>query len=150
MASWFRRVTVGRVDPDDRLSMVEHLTELRKRLFIAVITLAAAFAVLYVFNEWLLDLLLDPLAPEYRTLLADEIDASLASAPGVLSLQAVFVQDAPSQIRLLEVYADEAAYLSHLQTPHFLKYNSATAHMVRDLRLLPVTPIRLQLASAKP
>lgn len=70
MASWFRRVTVGRVDPDDRLSMVEHLTELRKRLFIAVITLAMAFAVLYVFNEWLLDLLLDPLAPEYRTLLA--------------------------------------------------------------------------------
>ena len=70
MASWFRRVTVGRVDPDDRLSMVEHLTELRKRLFISVITLAVAFAVLYVFNEWLLDLLLDPLAPEYRTLLA--------------------------------------------------------------------------------
>lgn len=70
MASWFRRVTVGRVDPDDRLSMVEHLTELRKRLFISVITLAVAFAVLYVFNEWLLDMLLDPLAPEYRTLLA--------------------------------------------------------------------------------
>lgn len=92
----------------------------------------------------------DDYIAEYRTLLADEIDASLASEPGVLSLQAVFVQDAPSQIRLLEVYADEAAYLSHLQSPHFLKYKSATAHMVRDLRLLPVTPIRLHLASAKP
>lgn len=63
-------MAVGRVDPDDRLSVVEHLTELRKRLFISVITLAVAFAVLYVFNEWLLDLLLDPLAPEYRKLLA--------------------------------------------------------------------------------
>jgi sec-independent protein translocase protein TatC len=70
MSSWFRRAVVGRVDPDDRLSVVEHLTELRKRLFIGVITLAVAFGVLYVFNEWLLDLLLDPLAPEYRTLLA--------------------------------------------------------------------------------
>lgn len=70
MAGWFRRVVVARVDPDQRLSMVEHLTELRKRLFIAVLTLAAAFAVLYVFNGWLLDMLLDPLPPEYRTLLA--------------------------------------------------------------------------------
>jgi quinol monooxygenase YgiN len=86
----------------------------------------------------------------YRTLLAEEIDASLASEPGVLSLQAVFLQDAPNQVRLLEVYADEAAYLSHLQSPHFLKYKSATAHMVRDLRLLPATPIRLQVDRPKP
>ena len=54
MSSWFRRAVVGRVDPDDRLSVVEHLTELRKRLFIGAITLAVAFGVLYVFNEWLL------------------------------------------------------------------------------------------------
>ncbi len=86
----------------------------------------------------------------YRALLAEEIDASLASEPGVLSLQAVFLQEAPTQVRLLEVYADEAAYLAHLQSPHFLKYKSATAHMVRDLRLLPATPIRLQIEPAKP
>ena len=70
MGRLFGRIGVGRVDPDDKLSVVEHLTELRKRLFIAVITLAVAFAVLYVFNEWLLDVLLEPLSPEYRSLLA--------------------------------------------------------------------------------
>jgi len=86
----------------------------------------------------------------YRALLAEEIDASLAAEPGVLSLQAVHLQDAPTQVRLLEVYADEAAYLAHLQSPHFLTYKEATAHMVRDLRLLPVTPIRLQLPPEKP
>ena len=92
----------------------------------------------------------DDCLAEYRTLLVEEIDASLASEPGVLSLQAVFLHDSPNQVRLLEVYADEAAYLSHLGSPHFLKYKAATVHMVRELRLLPATPIRLQLGHTKP
>jgi sec-independent protein translocase protein TatC len=64
------RLRVRRVDPDDRLSIVEHLTELRVRLFVSVVALVVAFAVLYVFHAWLLDVLLDPIAPEYRRLLA--------------------------------------------------------------------------------
>lgn len=70
MGRLFGRIGVGRVDPDDKLSVVEHLTELRRRLVIAVVALVVAFAVLYVFNAWLLGVLLDPLAPEYRKLLA--------------------------------------------------------------------------------
>jgi sec-independent protein translocase protein TatC len=59
-----------RIDPDDKLTVVEHLGELRHRLFISVTALVVAFAALYFFNSWLLDLLLDPLAPENRKLLA--------------------------------------------------------------------------------
>ena len=79
----------------------------------------------------------------YRALLAEEIEASVETEPGVLMLHAVSMDEAPEKIRLLEVYADEAAYRAHLATPHFLKYKALTAAMVRSLRLLPVTPIRM-------
>ena len=79
----------------------------------------------------------------YRSLLSEEIEASLRLEPGVLMLHAVSLDEAPHQIRLLEVYADEAAYEVHLATPHFLNYKMSTAGMVRSLRLLPVTPVRM-------
>ncbi len=59
-----------RIEPDDKLTVFEHLGELRHRLFISVTALVVAFAALYFFNSRLLDLLLDPLAPENRKLLA--------------------------------------------------------------------------------
>ena len=79
----------------------------------------------------------------YRSLLAEEIEASVRLEPGVLMLHAVPLDEAPEKIRLLELYADEAAYQAHLATPHFQKYKTLTASMVRSLRLLPVTPILL-------
>lgn len=77
----------------------------------------------------------------YKALLADEIAASIRLEPGVLMLHAVSLDEAPEKIRLLEVYADEAAYQDHLATPHFQRYKTLTASMVRSLRLVPVTPI---------
>jgi quinol monooxygenase YgiN len=79
----------------------------------------------------------------YRALLAEEIAASVAVEPGVLTLQAVAIKEAPAQIRILEIYANEAAYQAHLQTPHFLAYKRGTAAMVKSLRLVPVDPIRM-------
>lgn len=79
----------------------------------------------------------------YRALLAEEIEASIRLEPGVLMLHAVALTEAPEHIRLLEVYADEAAYQAHLATPHFQKYKTLTASMVRALRLIPVTPIMM-------
>lgn len=70
MATGSGRRGVRRVSPEDRLSVFEHLDELRNRLFIVVGALIVAFAALYAFNGWLLSLLLDPLSPEYRRLLA--------------------------------------------------------------------------------
>lgn len=70
MARDGRRLGPRRAGSDARLSIVEHLTELRVRLFISALVLVVAFGVLYVFNEDLLNILLEPLAPEYRSLLA--------------------------------------------------------------------------------
>ena len=79
----------------------------------------------------------------YKALLAEEITASIEREPGVLMLHAVSIKTAPHHIRLLEVYASQAAYEAHIQTPHFLKYKTATAAMVADLRLIDVDPILL-------
>src|SRR4051812_25817854 len=63
---------------------------------------------------------------EYKTALAEEIETSIRVEPGVLSLYAVALKSDPSRIRILEVYADSAAYNTHLETPHFKKYKAAT------------------------
>lgn len=77
----------------------------------------------------------------YRDLLTEEIEASVALEPGVLTLNAVALRDDPSQIRILEVYASQEAYEAHLQTPHFLKYKRLTSGMVKSLRLIEVDPL---------
>lgn len=83
----------------------------------------------------------------YRTLLTEEIEASVALEDGVLSLSAVSIWNHPNRIRILEVYADQEAYEAHLRTPHFLKYKNQTAHMVTSLTLIEVDPIAIR---AKP
>ena len=81
--------------------------------------------------------------PAYRHALKEEIAASIRVEPGVLKLYAVSVKDQPNQIRILEVYRDQAAYESHLQTPHFKKYKAETLSMVKSLKLLETEPILL-------
>ncbi|TIV68635.1 MAG: antibiotic biosynthesis monooxygenase [Mesorhizobium sp.] len=83
----------------------------------------------------------------FRTLLAEEIEASVQNEPGVLFLHAVSVKDAPQMVRVIECYADQFAYQAHLTTPHFLKYKSRTANMVRSLRLIETEPIALRAKS---
>ena len=81
--------------------------------------------------------------PAYRDALKEEIETSIRVEPGVLKLYAVSVKDQPSQIRILEVYRDQAAYESHLQTPHFKKYKAETQGMVKSLQLIETEPILL-------
>jgi quinol monooxygenase YgiN len=80
----------------------------------------------------------------FKALLAEEIDASVRLEPGVLMLHAVAVRDNPAHIRLLEAYADQAAYDAHLRSPHFLKYKALTSTMVLSLRLVETDPIMMR------
>ena len=80
----------------------------------------------------------------YRALLAEEIEASVETEPGVLMLHAVAERERPEQIRILEVYADREAYEAHLRTPHFLKYKEGTAGMAKALRLVDVDPVMMR------
>jgi quinol monooxygenase YgiN len=80
---------------------------------------------------------------DYRALLAQEIETSVAIEPGVLMLHAVALRDDPHKIRILEVYANRSAYEEHLRTPHFLEYKNGTSGMVKSLRLIEVDPIAM-------
>jgi len=77
----------------------------------------------------------------YKAILNEEIETSVRVEPGVLSLYAVYEKDYPTHFTILEIYADTAAYKAHLQTPHFLKYNTGTKDMVRSLELIPAGPL---------
>lgn len=77
----------------------------------------------------------------YNAFLKEEIEASMRLEPGVLSLYAVAEKNHPNKITILEIYADEDAYQSHIKTPHFLKYKQGTLNMVQELQLLDVNPL---------
>ena len=47
----------------------------------------------------------------------------------------------PTEIRLLEIYANEEAYQSHLKTPHFLHYKNMTLKMVKSSELIDMEAI---------
>jgi quinol monooxygenase YgiN len=79
----------------------------------------------------------------YKHALKEEVEASIRVEPGVLSLYAVSVKGQPNQIRIFETYKDEAAYESHLRTPHFKKYKAETQGMVKSLKLIETEPIVL-------
>jgi quinol monooxygenase YgiN len=92
----------------------------------------------------LAELEIDPAHLEpYKAALQEEISTSIRVEPGVLTLYAVSVKDHPTQIRLFEMYANEAAYEMHLQSSHFKKYKSGTAGMVKSLKLFETEPILL-------
>ena len=80
----------------------------------------------------------------YNALLSEEVEASVRIEPGVLFLYAVSIKGSPHKVRVIEAYADHANYEAHLTTPHFLKYKTHTAGMVRSLRLLETEPINLK------
>jgi quinol monooxygenase YgiN len=80
---------------------------------------------------------------EYKNALSEEIATSVHDEPGVLNLYAVAVKGQPNQVRIFEVYRDQAAYESHLQSPHFKKYKETTQGMVKSLKLIETEPIIL-------
>lgn len=78
---------------------------------------------------------------EYIAILKEEAAASVRSEPGVICIYPMFQKENPTEIRLLEIYANREAYESHLQTPHFTHYKTATLKMVKSLKLVDMEAI---------
>jgi len=81
---------------------------------------------------------------EYRAALKEGIETAVRLEPGVLTLYAVYDRERPTHITVFEIYADEAAYKLHIQTPHFLKYKETVKDMVKSLELVDAVPIGLE------
>lgn len=80
----------------------------------------------------------------YISILKEEAEASVRLEPGVICIFPIFQKENPSQIRLLEIYADKAAYESHLQSPHFKHYKESTLPMVKSLQLVDMEAIDIE------
>jgi len=78
---------------------------------------------------------------EYLSILEEESKASVELEPGVISIYPMYEKENPTQIRILEIYADKKAYESHLETPHFKHYKTTTLKMVNSLELIDMNAI---------
>lgn len=88
--------------------------------------------------------------PEYLAAVAEEIDASMQTEPGVRAIYAMALATDPGALRFFEIYANEAAYRSHIASPHFQKYVEATKDLITARRLALTTPIVLQSKPLRP
>src|SRR5690606_33633208 len=70
---------------------------------------------------------------EYLEILKEEAKASVELEPGVISIYPMSQKENPTEIRILEIYADKKAYEAHLETPHFKHYKTTTLKMVKSL-----------------
>ncbi|RYY59404.1 MAG: antibiotic biosynthesis monooxygenase [Chitinophagaceae bacterium] len=74
----------------------------------------------------------------YNEALKVQMETAVKLEPGVLTYYAVADKKNPASITILEIYADTAAYKSHIQTPHFKHYKTTVEHMVKSLQLVDV------------
>jgi quinol monooxygenase YgiN len=78
---------------------------------------------------------------EYNAILQEESRASVQLETGVIAIYPMYQKENPTQIRILEIYANREAYEAHLKTPHFQKYKTTTLKMVKSLKLVDMKNI---------
>lgn len=77
----------------------------------------------------------------YNAILQQESRASVQSEPGVISIYPMFQKQNPTQIRIVEIYANREAYEAHIKSAHFQKYKTSTLAMVKSLKLVDMNSI---------
>lgn len=82
---------------------------------------------------------------EYKVFLKEGIETALRVEPGVITIYALSEKENPTHFTILETYASDKAYQTHIKTPHFLKYKEGTLHMVKSLELVETVPLLPEL-----
>ena len=78
---------------------------------------------------------------KYNIALKEQMTIAVQLEPGVLTYYAVADKSDPTNITILEIYADTAAYKLHIETSHFKKYKETVKNMVKSLELIDVNLI---------
>jgi quinol monooxygenase YgiN len=79
----------------------------------------------------------------FKTATKEVTETSVRVEPGCLAPYAVSEKENPVHIRVFEIYRDEDAYKTHLQTAHFKKFRATTDDMVKSRKLVDTVPISL-------
>lgn len=77
----------------------------------------------------------------YKALLKEQMETAVRVEPGVISYTVYADNANPAILTIVEVYADNNAYLAHRETPHFKKYKTTVTDMVKSLELSEVDAI---------
>ena len=90
------------------------------------------------------ELEVDPAQLESFKAAAKEVgETSVRVEPGCLVLYAVSAKEHPGRVIVFEIYRDEDAYKTHVQTPHFKKFRATTDNMVKSRKLIDTVPLSL-------
>lgn len=79
----------------------------------------------------------------YQVAVREEMADSVRLEPGVLAIYSVAEKDHPNRLHFFEIYADEAAYRSHIASAHFQKYVTTTQSMILSRVLIETDPVQL-------
>ena len=139
-----RQETQGKTDPIGRRKKVKKLFLILALLVLQAVPTLAEDSKMPA-NENFVRLSLITVDParleEYKAYLKEGVTASMSREPGVLVLYPTTRKDAPNVFTILEIYANRAAYESHIKSAHFQKYKQGTLDMVQSLELVDVDPL---------
>lgn len=80
---------------------------------------------------------------QFKAVIVAEMEQSLKVENGVIAMYAATEQDNPHKWIFFEIYADDAAYQHHRQTPHFNDYIQQTSAMLQHKDYVDVQPAYL-------
>lgn len=79
----------------------------------------------------------------YQIAVKEEMADSVRLEPGVLAIYSVAEKEHPNRLHFFEIYSGEAAYQSHIASPHFQKYVKTTQSMILSKELIETVPVQL-------
>lgn len=71
------------------------------------------------------------------------IETSVQSEPGVLSMYCAIDKSDPNKLYVVEIYRDQTAYQSHVESPHFKAFSEAIRGKVISQEVTQTRPVNL-------